>query len=531
MEISAKWEYPGVSKEQKNLNHLMVKMQSPPDPSQKQRKPIALCMVIDKSWSMKGEKMDAVFNASSIFINWLTRYDFLGIVGYAEDVQIIQNMDFVKDKRQIIERLKDIRIGTSTNLSAGWLQGIRMLEEMKETNCIKRLILLTDGIATMGIQEDEKLVDIARSYYQKGIVTTTIGFGSDFNEGSLKSVAEAGNGNFHFIDNPEKITEVFYKEFQNVGSLYAQAGELRIQIPEGFRFLELLTGKSQPSVADGEVRFNIGDLMSDEERKVVSVFEIDGEVLSRNPQARNLPIEFKYHNVVDNISTEMKNITSFVEVSDARPDADTDVQLEVLLAQAGKAMIESSIMAQTDIDAASELLKNIKERIRNKMDLNPTLLEILFKRVDVMMKRLMEDSNMARKALLVSGSNLFTEHFKDDLMISTPIHAGIYDFETAGDLDLYNMPEVKSAIMNKIKKSYGYVVMDMKKTNFIDSSAIGGLIQISSWLKRRGGMLAVANLSNTVMKIFEMTQLNRYIYVASSVAQAKEKLNDIQKEA
>lgn len=528
MELTAKWEYTSVKSDQKNLNHLMVKVTTPQDPSQNQRKPIALCLIIDKSWSMKGEKMEALLGSAGTFINWLTRYDYLGIVGYAEDVQVIQNMENLKDKRQIIERLKDVRIGTSTNLSAGWLQGLRMLEEMEDQNTIKRVVLLTDGIATMGIQDDEKLNEIAEKYYQKGIVTTTIGFGSDFNEDSLKNIAEKGNGNFHFIDNPEKITEVFFKEFQNVGSLYAQACELDIKFSSGYRFLELLSGKNKPQIQEDNVIINIGDLMSDEDRKIVAVFEIDP---SESKEDDTIDIQIKYHNVVDDVSNELKKTSLGIEFAKEKSDSDKEVELEVLLAQAGKAMIDASVMAQNDLDAASDLLKNIKERIRNKIDLNQPLLEILFKRVDLMMKRLVEDSNMARKALLVSGSNMFTEHFKDDLVVNVPIHSGIFEYETQGDLDLYNMPEVKNIIMNKIKKGYGFVAIDMIRTNFIDSSAIGGLIQISSWLKRRGGMLAVTNLSNTVMKIFEMTQLNRYIYVAASIEKAKEKIQSLQSES
>lgn len=231
MILSAKLMRPAGSSAKSNT--LLVRLNTPTGPVSSQRQPLILGLALDRSWSMKGNKMDSVIQASSSLVNWLTRRDFLTAVAYAEDVQVIQPLVPLAEKNSVIHRLNSIQVGTSTNLSGGWLHVLRTLELHPIADGYKRVILLTDGNPTLGIKDPVQLIQIAADAYKKGISTTVIGFGNDFNEILLKEIAESGGGNFYYVETPEETGDIFFKEFGDIGTLYAQSIELKVDFPKG----------------------------------------------------------------------------------------------------------------------------------------------------------------------------------------------------------------------------------------------------------------------------------------------------------
>ena len=71
------------------------------------------------------------------------------------------------------------------------------------------------------------------------------------------------------------------------------------------------------------------------------------------------------------------------------------------------------------------------------------------------------------------------------------------------------------------------MIFDFSDTAHIDSSAIGTLIQIVGWLRRRGGEFVAANIRDSVKKVFEITRLYNHIRVAETLPLARETLQRI----
>ena len=76
------------------------------------------------------------------------------------------------------------------------------------------MILLTDGQATLGIKDPLQFIQIANDHVTRGVSTTTIGFGEDFNETSLRDIAVNGGGNFYYVSSPEQTSEIFFREME-----------------------------------------------------------------------------------------------------------------------------------------------------------------------------------------------------------------------------------------------------------------------------------------------------------------------------
>ncbi|MCB1147728.1 MAG: anti-sigma factor antagonist [Leptospiraceae bacterium] len=516
MELKAKWEYPQIPEGSTNLNHLLFQIKSPTDTGAVRRQPLVLILVLDKSWSMKGDKLASVIDAAGSFVNWLTRHDYVGIVAYSSDVQIVQPVTRLDEKKSIINKLQSIQPGTATNLSGGWLQGLKMASEADVKGGIRRVILLTDGLATMGIQSDEQLNNIAQKHYQSGISTTTIGFGSDFNETSLLDISKAGNGNFYYVDSPEKTSDIFFREFGEVGSLYAQAVELEMNFSPKVKFLEMFDEMS-PEIRDNKLRVQIGDMRSDDTRNVLVAVEVNAEEgIPENPVSASL----SYYRIDDTPVEEKVEISTSLTAG-TLGDPDNEVEIELIVSWSGKTMMQAASMAEMDIKGANKILENMITRVQSNLKLSPAIFNSLIARMRDMQRALREDLNIARKQLLATGSVIYTDRSEIGIYSNVDLHDQIFVHKPPGDLDLYNSPELKSIVKSKLEEGYRFVIFDLSDCGFIDSSAIGTMIQISNWLARRGGTLIVSNLSSTLEKIFAMTRIDMYIPVAESVTGAK----------
>jgi Ca-activated chloride channel family protein len=525
MELEAKLEIPAIIGKQNQLNHLLIKLKTPPAVANEQRQPLVIGLAIDKSWSMKGEKIESVIDAASALVNWLTRNDYICIVAYSADVQVVQPLIQLKDKISVIDKIRAIMVGTSTNLSGGWLQALRLVESSNVPNSYKRVILLTDGQATLGVKDQEQFNAISSSHFSRGISTTTIGFGNDFNESSLKDIASTGGGNFYFVNSPEEASGIFFREFGDVGSLYGQAVEVKLQFPDGVRVMELYNDYPAEISDNGTTVVQMGDIRADDVRNLVLSLEI-------NP-ARNLPldnlidVQLSFYNLFEKMRLETVLASISTRSSENSVAADQEVIVERLIYSSAKTIMRAAkLLQEKEVDMAKNIVNYAIERLEEKINLSPEVLNSVLIRLKFMSNKLKENAFTASKHFLAAGTDIFNRsEIIDTGGIET--HDQIFEHPTYGDIDLYKCPDLKSIVQNQMKDGFKYVIFDLKETKFIDSSGIGALIQIAGWLRRRGGELVVCNISESVKRVFEVTRLENHIRVASDNTQSFEIIESI----
>lgn len=520
-------EYNILKSNEKYLLHSLVSIETPPVSEDTTRLPIAVVIVIDKSKSMYGDKLQSVIEASSALVNWLTRKDYVGIVAYDTNVELIQPLIPLTDKFSVMKKIQSITAGSSTNLSGGWLQALRMLREFEE-RAIKRVILLTDGMANAGIVNPAELKKIAKEHFGYSINTTTMGVGKDFSESLLKDISLAGGGNFYFIEGPEQSSEIFFKEFGNLAALYGQGLEIKIQLKKGISFKEMLSDVPF-DVLDNTIIIRPGDLRSDDLKSFVMILEVNGELASKQESIIDGELSFyniRKHSEYEKISISYK--PSFQPNVDLEQHVNKKVRIETLLAYASKSMMEASRLSiERDLNAAKDLLNRTQKRIEENLELEPKLLSRLIERIKDMQKNLEENLLIASKKMMASAID-FTDSFSfREKSFEKPPHNKIFELHLEGQLDLYKCPELKSKVKNAIEDGYRYFIVDMTDLSYIDSSGIGTLIQISNWLKNRNGVIVFTNIQGNVEKIFELTKLNEFFIIKDSLASGRMMIQEL----
>jgi len=208
------------------------------------RAPIDVAFVLDRSGSMAGDKLALVKEAVTVAAGHLRDADRAALVVYDHAVDTLHPLQPATPRAKTALRLAlhGVDAGGSTNLGDGWLSGCRELTEAvdgadeasgAQATRIRRALLLTDGLANVGITDAGELTTHAHELRKRGIGTTTLGVGLDFDEDLLGGVAEAGGGNFQFIAAADQLRAFFERELQELLTIAAAGLTLTLTLPEG----------------------------------------------------------------------------------------------------------------------------------------------------------------------------------------------------------------------------------------------------------------------------------------------------------
>lgn len=270
--IYAAWERPAVAEQGGNAT-LLVQISAAKRPRHGERRsPLDLAFVLDRSGSMAGEKLALVKEAVSTALSLLEDDDRAALIVYDNQVECLQPLAHTTSRLKASLRLAlhGVDEGGSTNLSGGWLAGCDELASAIEQNDgrrVRRSLLLTDGLANVGIVDEGQLTHHAAELRRRGISTTALGVGDDFDEGLLSGMSEAGGGNFQYIARPDQLTAFFQDEIGELLSLVASELKLTIVLPAGVRARLV---NAFPSTRDGKrIEVAIGEVPAGHEINLI----------------------------------------------------------------------------------------------------------------------------------------------------------------------------------------------------------------------------------------------------------------------
>ncbi len=185
------------------------------------RMPMNLCLVLDRSTSMKGARLHQVKEAARYIVDQMTPEDILSIVTFSDRAQLVLPGRRNIDKNAARSAINSIRSGGGTEIFQGLNMGLQQVERWKSDDYVNHLILLTDG-QTYG--DEDACLQAARRAGREGIPITTMGIGSDWNDELLDEIARLSHaqGSSIYIDSTAKIARVFRDQIQGMGSTFAR---------------------------------------------------------------------------------------------------------------------------------------------------------------------------------------------------------------------------------------------------------------------------------------------------------------------
>ena len=214
---------------------IRVEITAPEAPRRADRIPVNLAFVIDRSGSMSGDKIRKARDAAIQGIRALRPEDRFAVVAYDDHVDVVVPSSPATPEARAAaeERVAGIGDRGSTDLHAGWLAGCEEVGRALGDDAVGRCLLLTDGLANQGITAPQEIVARAAALRQRRVTTSAFGIGSDFDEVLLAQLAEAGGGNFHFIEGASQIPEFIGAEVGEALAITARDAVLVVEAGEG----------------------------------------------------------------------------------------------------------------------------------------------------------------------------------------------------------------------------------------------------------------------------------------------------------
>jgi len=282
------------------------------------RPPLNISLVLDRSGSMQGDKILYAKKAVDFVVDNLNSSDVLSIVNYDDVVEVTAASAPIINKSVLHEKIARINSRGSTNLTGGMLEGYNQALQTKKSGFVNRVLLLSDGLANVGITDPTQIQQIAqKKLREEGIGISTFGVGADFNEDLMTNIAEYGGGNYHFIGSPDQIPGIFAKELQGLLQVVAQNAMVTLHFPS--EKLECKKVYGYPYQVKGDdVTINLNDVFADEEKTLLLKFSTRQKIAE--------PIQFttalKY---TDATTFNTKNISSTNNIATTNNAAETSL--------------------------------------------------------------------------------------------------------------------------------------------------------------------------------------------------------------
>jgi Ca-activated chloride channel family protein len=272
MQMRTQMDLDIVAVEQDDEVTVMLELGAPVDNQGDQRAPVTVQVVLDRSGSMAGERLETAKQALIALVDRLGSADRFGVVAFDQDVSVPVPASVLSDKDATRAAIAAIWPGGQTNLSAGLLRGLQEAKRVA-TGTGATVLLLSDGHANAGEVDPVRLGGLAAAARKAMITTSSVGLGLGYDELLLAELAKGGQGNHVFAEEADGAAHAVASEVDGLLSKTVQAASLRITLKPPVSALQVWN--DVPSYAvDGDIVLELGDLWSGEQRKLLLTLQV-----------------------------------------------------------------------------------------------------------------------------------------------------------------------------------------------------------------------------------------------------------------
>ena len=274
MHLSTSLDLDVVALEQSDELTLLVEIAAPAGDRQPNRRAATLQVVLDRSGSMRGGRLDSACDALLALVDRLDPQDNLGVVAFDHEVQVVVPAGPLSNKAAVRAAISSLTARGRTDLSGGYIRGLQEAQRVAgETGAT--LLLLSDGKANAGVTDPDKLAGLAAAAQDKQITTSTVGLGLGFDERLLCALARGGGGNNLFAEESDTAAAQIAGEVDGLLEQVAQAVSLQIRMSPAVEAVAVLNDIPLQH-ANGVLTAELGSFWAGETRRIALRFRVPG---------------------------------------------------------------------------------------------------------------------------------------------------------------------------------------------------------------------------------------------------------------
>lgn len=280
------------------------------------RPPVNLAIVIDRSTSMRGQRLDSVRSATLEILKSLLPQDRAAVIAFSDRADLIVSPDQAADLSTARARLSLLQADGGTEILQGLQLGLHQLDVSFTREGVNHLILLTDG-RTYG--DEDACLQLATQVSDQGITINAVGIGSDWSDRFLDDLTGRTGGNVLFLDTPQSITELLEGIFDKLSKVVASRMRLDGSLSQYVDLRSSFRLQPEPMVLGDSLPLALGNMISDGAIRVLmefvvhpvgqgdelalAHFDISGDLLGEEARTQVLPVDVT-HPVSEEPDTE-----------------------------------------------------------------------------------------------------------------------------------------------------------------------------------------------------------------------------------
>lgn len=376
MHVKALLDLDMVAMEASDELTLMLDLTASSNPKQSTRPSQAVQIVVDRSGSMEGGRLESAKGSLLKLIDRLAPQDFFGIVSFDDSALVEVPTRKMSDHHlpTLRKSIRELQTGGSTDISAGYLLGLREVNRIQAEGGAT-LLLISDGHANAGESDPRFFDDVSSKSATEQVTTSTIGIGTGYDETILEALAKGGGGAHRFAGSIDEA----------VGAIAAEVDDLldKTVVNAVLRLTPTAAMTSTPAIEvlqrlpywkDGESYVvQLGDFYSGENRRFVIKIDLPGVAALGLCKIADITVEY-----LDLAARQEISVTMPVNVNVVPGDvaagrvADPIVRAErlILEAQTAKSLAVDELRSGK-IKEASSRLNTTAASLRREASLIP----------------------------------------------------------------------------------------------------------------------------------------------------------------
>lgn len=246
--------------------YLILDLQAPLEARQAPAPPLNVCLVLDRSTSMQGEKMDIVKATAIQILRNLRSQDILSVVTFSDRAEVVIPAAYYQDRTRLESKVQMIQPSGATEIYQGLEAGVKEVMRSVDSKRINHVILITDG-HTYG---DEQLcLALASKIAGLGISISAMGIGREWNDIFLDVLATRTGGSSAYIAQPQDIKRFLLEKFNALAQIYAEDVSLTLSPLEDVELSFAFRLQPEPSPIPLGNPLRLGTILQDASTQVI----------------------------------------------------------------------------------------------------------------------------------------------------------------------------------------------------------------------------------------------------------------------
>jgi Ca-activated chloride channel family protein len=241
--------------------------------------PLNVALVLDRSTSMKDEKMDVLKNAAIKVMRNLRTQDIFSVVTFSDRADVLIPASYPYDKQRLESRIQMLQPSGATEIFQGLQAALNEVQRNVSQERIDHIILLTDG-HTYG--DEEQCLALAKRAAEQGIGISAMGIGKEWNDNFLDSLAKLTGGSSRYIARTQDIQNFLIEKFESLARTVADDVVLDFKMTPGVEMAYAFRTQPDTSPLPIEESIHLGPLLQDSNLTVLFEYRVNASLTEQD---------------------------------------------------------------------------------------------------------------------------------------------------------------------------------------------------------------------------------------------------------